>query len=74
MSDFRKKMHIAYKQELFFIILRCVAEIFEDVHDFRKDPEEWIRNWINKNCLPQGDFSPEEAIKEIEKWNNNGMD
>jgi hypothetical protein len=68
MKDFRKQMHIAYKKTLFDIIHRYLSELGESEEEYVSDPELHLMNWINRNCLPMGDFSKEDAIKEIDAW------
>lgn len=70
MNDFRKEMHVAYKKNLANIIWRFLFSIQENDKEFEKDPRPFIEKWINSNCLPMGDFSKEDAIKEIEGWSN----
>lgn len=68
MTDFRKKMHIAYKQKLVSILSNYTVDLFESIEQFNVDPELFITQWIDRNCLPMGDFCKEDAIKEIEEW------
>ena len=71
MNDFRKNMHIAYEKKLFEVIYRYMCELGETEEDLQKythDPKSHLENWIDRNCLPMGDFSKEDAIKEIDAW------
>lgn len=68
MNDFRKKMHIGFKQRLVSIITQFLGDLDENIEEFAKDPEKYIVDWVNANCLPMGDFDKEAAIKEIEGW------
>jgi len=71
MNDFRKQMHIQYKKTLCNIISRYISELGEsnqDLNEYISSPKLHLEKWIDRNCLPMGDFSKEEAIKEIEGW------
>jgi hypothetical protein len=68
MSNFRKKMHVEYKKKLYDIIVSFVQEIDED--EFVTDYKSFIERWIDRKCLPMGDFSKEDAIKEVEGWHD----
>lgn len=69
MNDFRKQMHIVYKQKMAEIIDRFLRDAIED-GDKVFEPSIWayIVAWVDKNCLPMGDFDKEKAMKEIEEW------
>ncbi len=69
MSDFRKNMHVQFKKQLSGIMLSYSIEMIENIEEFAKEPEQFIADWINRNCLPMGDFNEEDAIKEIKEWN-----
>ncbi len=68
MSNFRKKMHIAYKKKTYNIITSFLVDASKDFEEFEKGAENYIEKWIDSNCLPMGDFSKEDALKEIEEW------
>lgn len=71
MNDFRKQMHVQYKKTLCNIISRYIHEIgktTEDFIEYSANPDFHLEQWIDRNCLPMGDFSKEDAIKEIEEW------
>lgn len=69
MSDFRKQMHVAYKLKLAEIIDRFLSDCAEDGEKaFEPSTDEYISKWIDRNCLPMGDFSMQDAIKEMEEW------
>lgn len=70
MNDFRKNMHLEYKKRLAIIIMKFLSSLDsnEILKEFEEDPENIINRWIDRNCLPMGDFSKEDAIKEIEEW------
>ncbi len=71
MNEFRKNMHILFKKNIYKIINKYINELVETEENFQKyisDPKSHLENWIDRNCLPMGDFSKEDAIKEIEEW------
>ena len=68
MSDFRKNMHIQYKKTLCNIIVKFLSSLGENMEVFSIDPEAFIATWVDSNCLPMGDFSKEEAMKELDAW------
>jgi len=68
MGDFRKQMHIAYKKNLLDILGQYTLALFLDFEEYSKDPKQWTIKWIDSNCLPMGDFSKEDAIKEMNTW------
>jgi len=68
MNEFRKNMHVAYKKKLSGIILMFVKSVDDDIAGFAKDPISFVEKWVDGNCLPMGDFSKEDAIKEMEAW------
>jgi len=68
MDDFRKKMHVAYKNQLSLIILRCLNDISDSPKEFEENPILYVERWVDANCLPMGDFDKEKAVKEIEEW------
>lgn len=68
MNDFRKQMHLAHKKKLCNIIAQFTEYFLEDIDSFVVNPDHFITDWVNKNCLPMGDFSKEDAIKEINGW------
>jgi hypothetical protein len=68
MSDFRKQMHVAYKKKMLDILGQYTLSLLSNYEQFSKDPEEWAKKWINANCLPMGDFSKKDALKEINGW------
>lgn len=68
MSDFRKNLHLAYKKKMCNILFQFTADLLHNMQEFSKEPEEWVKNWVNKNFLPMGDFSREDAVKEIDAW------
>lgn len=71
MSDFRKDMHIAYKKKLASIIFKYINELGEtdmDFNEYISYPKLHIEKWVDASCLPMGDFSKEDALKEIEEW------
>lgn len=70
MNDFRNKMHVQYKKKLYNIILSFVHDV--DPDEFEADYKLFIERWIDRNCLPMGDFSKEDAVKEIEAWQEGG--
>lgn len=66
-DDFRKKMHVAYKKKLADIIWMFICSL-EDEDGFDQDPKGFVERWVDSVCLPMGDFSKEDAIKQIEEW------
>lgn len=71
MSDFRKQIHVAYKKKLCEIVLRYIGELAENENEWKEylmNPKLHIERWIDRHCLPMGDFSKEDAIKEMETW------
>lgn len=70
MNDFRKKMHVAYKKRLANIIMQFMASLYDEkkLEEFQEDPENIVAKWLDSNMLPMGDFSKEDAIKEMEEW------
>lgn len=61
-------MHVTYKKKMCDILSQYTIDLRDDVDEFSKDPKEWIKSWVDKNCLPMGDFSREDAVKEIDAW------
>lgn len=68
MKNLREKLHEAYKEKLSHIIFDCMFSAKDK--SFEKDPMQWIRNWIDEQCSPMGDFDEDKAIKEIKSWKN----
>lgn len=68
MNEFRKNLHVAYKKNIGNIIAKFLFDLAIDEKGFQEDPKLFIENWIDRNCLPMGDFSKEDAIREIEAW------
>lgn len=70
MEEFRKKLHLAYKQKLVNILMKYTTDLSDESEIFLKEPSKYTVDWVNKNCLPIGDFDKEAVIKEIEEWSN----
>lgn len=70
MNNLRKQMHVKYKETIFNMIIQFIIESNNNSALFRAAPEMFIKNWIDRNCLPIGDFSKEDVIKEMEAWQN----
>ena len=68
MNDFRKNMHVAYKRKIAEILMKYTKDVIDNINEFEKDHTIFIEKWVNRNCLPMGDFSKEDALKEIEEW------
>ncbi len=73
MNEFRKQLHTAYKEKLSNILLSYSVDLFENIAEFTENPELFCHIWVNRNCLPMGDCSREEAIKEIDAWQENDV-
>lgn len=70
MNDFRKQIHVQYKKQLANIILQFLGSLDEGIDEFSNGPEVFVEKWVDSNCLPMGDFSKEDAFKEMEEWQN----
>lgn len=68
MEEFRKKLHVEYKNKLVTILMLYITNLSDESEIFLKDPRQYTVDWVNKHCSPMGDFDKEQAIKEIEEW------
>lgn len=69
MSDFRKNMYLSFKQKTADIIYQFFCHAGDDGDAaFEPTPIEYIAKWVDKNCLPMGDFDKERAMKKLEEW------
>lgn len=60
MDEFRKNLHVAYKQILMEMIILFLEDLGSDENvknlNEPEDLRQFITNWVNQNCLPMGDF------------------
>lgn len=68
MQDLRKQLHEAFKERLSQILIQYSLDLFDNIHEFTESPSEFCQKWVESNCQPMGEFSREEAIKEIDAW------